>query len=161
MGQPNDRPWTFHAKNQVDIMKSQKPQIIKLLNKSAFIDTSTLSNALRHRTIRRSIPTDGTLLGALPRENSRETRFSWTSHHGNYYVRVQDFQFDVRDETWAPVKGRCFTVRIHELASVADFIKKAINLAIEHISTESEIDHIEEINDICVDLNSKPSGSNS
>ena len=90
---------------------------------------------------RRSIPTDGALLGVIPRENSRETRFSWATIHGHPYLRIQEFQFDVRFDTWAPVKGRCFTVRVHELAEVKAFIQKAIDLALalDHALAEDTI----------------------
>lgn len=87
---------------------------------------------------RRSIPTDGTLLGTLPRENSVETRYSWATVHEHPYLRIQEFQFDVRGGTWAPVKGRCFTVRVHELARVKSFIQQAIDLALAQGRAEVE-----------------------
>ena len=81
---------------------------------------------------KRSVPTDGTLLGLLPRENSKETRYSWTSHNGHAYLRIQEFQFDIRTATWHPVKGKCYTVRIQELEKVYGILKKAIELVAAH-----------------------------
>jgi len=74
-------------------------------------------------------PTAGTLLGVVPRENSRELRYSWDSVNAHQYLRIQEFQFDVRDTTWHPVRGRCYSVRVNELEKVYGFIKEAIDLA--------------------------------
>jgi hypothetical protein len=91
-----------------------------------------------NETIRRSIPTSGIVLGTIARENSRETRYSWDTINGHSYLRIQDFQFDVRYATWAPVKGRCFTVRVHELAAVKTYIQMAIDHALSMARTEAE-----------------------
>jgi hypothetical protein len=85
--------------------------------------------ALNHGRKRPSIPTDGILLGVLPRENSKETRYSWASINGHPYLRIQVFQYDVRDGSWRPVKGKCDTVRVHELGRVLGYIQEAIDLA--------------------------------
>lgn len=86
---------------------------------------------------RQSIPTDGQLLGVLPRENSRETRYSWACVNGHPYLRIQDFQFDVRGATWAPVKGKCSTVRVHELATVLGVFQAAVSLAAEQLCADA------------------------
>jgi len=79
---------------------------------------------------RRNISTSGILLGTIARENSRETRYSWDCVNAHSYLRIQDFHHDVRDGSWAPVKGKCFSVRIHELALVKGFVQKAIDLVL-------------------------------
>jgi hypothetical protein len=78
---------------------------------------------------KRSIPTSGTLIGVVPRENSREFRYSWDIHNEHPYLRIQEFQFDIRTSTWHPVKGKCYTVRVHELEKVYGFLQEAIDLA--------------------------------
>ncbi len=84
------------------------------------------------------MPTSGILLGSLPRENSRETRYSWDVVNGHGYLRIQEFQHDVRDCSWAPVKGKCFSVRIQELGKVKQFIQKAIDHALASMQAEAD-----------------------
>jgi len=95
------------------------------------------------------IPTTGTLIGTLPRENSREIRFSNAIINNNPYLRIQVFQYDNRHNTWAPVKGTCSTVRLHELSAVKGFIQKAIDFALMKNNTEilDEVDNIEDTDD--------------
>jgi hypothetical protein len=105
--------------------KNADPELSELQEALALLRLAASKKALR-----RNITTSGILLGKLSRENSRETRYSWDVVNGNGYLRIQDFQFDVRDKSWTPVRGRCFSVRIHELAYVKGFVQEAIDHAL-------------------------------
>ncbi len=109
--------------------------------------------SINHGKKRTSIPTDGIVIGVLPRENSRETRYSWAIYNGRPYLRIQVFQYDVRDNSWRPVKGKCDSVRVHELGRVLGYIQDAIDLATAQAMAdlekpfsgdESDIDFIKE-----------------
>lgn len=104
------------------------------MNTENEIDVEDIAELLRWASAqgqkrRKSIPTVGDLIGIVQREKSLETRYSFASANGHPYLRIQEFQFDVRDGSWTPVKGRCFTVRIHELEAVQGFLETALELA--------------------------------
>ena len=100
---------------------------------------------------RQNIPTSGILLATLPRENSQETRYSWDVVNGHGYLRIQEFQHDIRDGSWAPIKGKCFSVRIQELAVVKGFIKKAIDHALDTMQAEANSTVVAQDEDIVIE----------
>lgn len=115
-------------------------QLIEL-NKNLEEEVKILRNTIKQFRMHRSISTSGKELGVLKREASREIRFSWDSVRGHSYLRIQVFQYDLADDGWRPLIGKCFSVRLHELAEVKRIIQAAINLAIrESENNKSELD---------------------
>lgn len=109
--------------------------IAKLEMRLACLKVSAGPNKNRY-----NIPTNGILLGELDREINVSRRFSYAKVNGHQYLRIQDFKFDNIHNFWYPIKGKCSTIRLHELIAVKAFIQKAIDISIrDHESSDEYI----------------------
>lgn len=84
---------------------------------------------------RPSAPEDtGRRLATLQRpKDNGELRISWSEYEGKPFVSVRLWTRDPNGHFW-PHKEKGFTVRLHELADVADAIAEALDLAESHLA---------------------------
>jgi len=130
---------SIHPNGQGDIMSKHISSNKKNLIDDIKINIISHENGLSYHRLRlkdavnnHSVPTAGILLGEIFRTKNLSIRYSYATVNGNSYLRVQDFEFDIRNNSWYPVIGKCSTIRLHELMAVRGFIQEAIDLAINN-----------------------------
>jgi hypothetical protein len=122
-------------------MRNSNGNDLKVISESEARIKNKLSN-LNYLGDRKKYKADthGILLGILSREDSLEYRISLDDCHGNWYLRIQGFRYDIRNNTWNYVKSSVFSIRIHELIQFRTFIDVALNTLSKNISKQEEND---------------------
>jgi hypothetical protein len=83
-------------------------------------------------------PETGRRLATLSRpRDDDEIRITWSEFEGNPYVGVRFWRRGDDGQFW-PDKHRGFSIRLHELADVAEAIAAAIDLAEEHLASRPQ-----------------------
>lgn len=88
------------------------------------------------RTSNATAPQDsGIRLATFPREGG-EWRFSWNTFEGKAYCRFQYWTKDESGGYW-PKKDAGFTIKLKELADLADGVQEALDLALKETKRNS------------------------
>jgi hypothetical protein len=96
-----------------------------------------LRDRLPERRQAKPPPETGRRLATLSRpRDDDEIRITRSEFEGNPYVGVRFWRRDDSGQFW-PDKHRGFSIRLHELADVAEAIAAAIDLAEEHLGSRS------------------------
>lgn len=91
------------------------------------------ASALRStvQTPARQPPQDeGRRLATLQRSDSEQVRLSWCEWNGRPFVNLRQWKRDASGGWW-PSKDKGLTIKIRELADLADGIEEALDLALE------------------------------
>ena len=73
----------------------------------------------------------GERLACFPRGQDQEQRITLDEYQGHRYVRLQVWQLDRSNQTWWPVKGKGASIRLAEVAELAEVLAKlAVDLGL-------------------------------
>jgi hypothetical protein len=64
----------------------------------------------------------GERLACFPRGQDQEQRVTLDEYQGHRYVRLQVWQLDRSNQTWWPVKGKGASIRLGEVAELAEVL---------------------------------------
>jgi hypothetical protein len=76
-------------------------------------------------------PENGRRLATIARSPDEELRVAWCEYEGRPYLSLRQWNRDQQGQWW-PDSKRGITVRLRELADVADAIAEALDLASEY-----------------------------
>ncbi|MHB2017729.1 MAG: hypothetical protein ACYCW6_12335 [Candidatus Xenobia bacterium] len=79
---------------------------------------------------------NGIRLATMTRFDGTELRMSWAEYNGHRFLNVRVWTQDASSGTWWPDKTRGLSIRLRELADVAEGLEKALELA------QQELDRI-------------------